>query len=77
MNFESVYGEVAKDLIHLHHIVPLNKIQKDYIANPIKDLIPVCPNCHAMLHRKEKDVYLSVDQLRKRIIKRANWPFLF
>jgi 5-methylcytosine-specific restriction enzyme A len=50
-NFESVYGERGKEFIHVHHIVPISKANNEYKVNPIKDLIPVCPNCHAMLHR--------------------------
>jgi len=68
MNFENTYGEVEKDFIHVHHIIPLHEIQQDYIVDPIKDLIPVCPNCHAMLHRKEIGAYLSIEQLRERIL---------
>jgi 5-methylcytosine-specific restriction enzyme A len=68
MNFENTYGQVGKDFIHVHHIVPLHEIQKDYIVDPIKDLIPVCPNCHAMLHRKENGAYLSIEKLRERIL---------
>lgn len=29
-----------------------------------KDLIPVCPNCHAMLHRKINGVEISTDELK-------------
>lgn len=67
-NFEKVYGEVGRNFIHVHHIKPLHTIQQDYEVDPKMDLIPVCPNCHAMLHRKEGDEYLSIDQLRNRII---------
>lgn len=69
INFEDTYGEIGEDFIHVHHIVPLYEIKKDYIVNPKEDLIPVCPNCHAMLHRKENGIYLSVGQLRERISK--------
>ena len=51
-DFEKTYGERGKEFIHVHHIVPLSEIKKEYEVDPIKDLIPVCPNCHAMLHRK-------------------------
>ena len=68
LNFENKYGEVGKDFIHVHHIIPLHQIQQDYIVDPKQDLIPVCPNCHAMLHRKENGRYLSIAQLRKRIL---------
>ena len=68
MDFQATYGEVGKDFIHVHHIIPLREIQQNYIVDPIKDLIPVCPNCHAMLHRKEKGVFLSVEKLRERVM---------
>ena len=53
MDFEKVYGEIGRGFIHVHHKVPLSSIGEEYELNPIKDLVPVCPNCHAMLHRKE------------------------
>jgi len=51
-NFQKNYGEIGKDFIHVHHLKPLSEIQQEYEVNPIQDLRPVCPNCHAMLHRK-------------------------
>jgi 5-methylcytosine-specific restriction enzyme A len=71
LDFENTYGQVGKDFIHVHHIKPLNEVKQDYVVNPKKDLIPVCPNCHAMLHRKENGVYLSIGQLRNRILKKG------
>lgn len=53
IDFERVYGEMGRGFIHVHHIVPLSSIGKEYELNPVKDLVPVCPNCHAMLHRKD------------------------
>ena len=50
MNFLKTYGEMGKNFIHIHHKKPLATIRKEYKLNPSKDLIPVCPNCHAMLH---------------------------
>jgi len=50
-NFLETYGERGRDFVHVHHIVPLATIGKSYKVNPAKDLVPVCPNCHAMLHR--------------------------
>ena len=43
---------MGKNFIHVHHIKPLSEIDKEYKINPIQDLRPVCPNCHAMLHKK-------------------------
>lgn len=52
-DFEESYGTIGRHFIHVHHVIPVSQIGADYIIDPIKDLIPVCPNCHAMLHRKD------------------------
>lgn len=49
-----IYGEAFIGKIHVHHIKPLSEIKDEYIVNPINDLIPVCPNCHMILHSKDK-----------------------
>lgn len=50
-DFEKTYGEIGKNFIHVHHIIPISQIGPGYRIDPEKDLIPICPNCHAMLHR--------------------------
>lgn len=47
-----VYGEVANTLIHVHHIIPVGSLQSPMVFDPIKDLIPLCPNCHYAAHLK-------------------------
>ena len=64
MNFEEMYGEIGKGFIHVHHIIPLNSIGKEYVVNFRNDLIPVCPNCHAMLHRTINGDSVTIEQLR-------------
>lgn len=64
-DFKAVYGDIGNGFIHVHHIVPLHTIKESYIVDPVKDLIPVCPNCHAMLHRKNE--VMAVDALKKLI----------
>lgn len=51
-DFEKTYGEVGKNYIHVHHKEPLSKIREEYELDPIRDLIPVCANCHAIIHRR-------------------------
>lgn len=51
--FGDVFGNLGEGFIHVHHIVPVSEMKESYILNPGKDLIPVCPNCHAMFHRKK------------------------
>ena len=62
-NFKNMYGKIGEDFIHVHHLTPLSKIKEEYEINPIKDLRPVCPNCHAMLHRNKET--LSIKELKK------------
>jgi hypothetical protein len=67
-NFEVVYGERGKDFIEVHHIKPLSTIGEEVSIDPEKDLLPVCSNCHRMLHRRRDNV-LSVKELKSLIKK--------
>lgn len=62
-NFVEIYGDIGEDFIHVHHVVDIATIGNEYSVDPIKDLIPVCPNCHSMLHKK-KPAYL-IDELKE------------
>lgn len=52
MSFADVYGDQAESIIHVHHLVELSTIRQRYVVDPIKDLRPVCPNCHAVIHSR-------------------------
>lgn len=67
-NFGRHFGELGEGFIHIHHIVPLSKMGESYALDPGKDLIPVCPNCHAMLHRRNP--VLLPEELRQLLRKR-------
>jgi len=67
LDFEKKYGALGKGFIHVHHIIPLNEIGDSYIIDYENDLIPVCPNCHAMLHRKINGKSLSWQELKRAI----------
>lgn len=56
---------MGKGFIHVHHIVPLHTIKSDYVVNCATDLIPVCPNCHAILHKSVKGKFLTAEELRE------------
>ncbi|MGE7811251.1 HNH endonuclease [Lysinibacillus capsici] len=62
-NFKRVFGEIGKEFIHVHHEIEISTIGEEYEINPLTDLKPICPNCHAMLH-KRKPPY-SIDELRE------------
>jgi len=66
-NFEEVYGNRGKSFIEIHHMKPLSTLDEEQIINPLTDLVPICSNCHRMIHRRKDDV-LSIEEL-KRILK--------
>ncbi|MCA7927389.1 HNH endonuclease [Burkholderia cenocepacia] len=59
-DFEKIYGERGKNFIHVHHLVPLASIGESYLLDPIRDLRPVCPNCHSMIHRTDPPCSLEI-----------------
>lgn len=63
-NFEKVYGDLGVAFIHVHHLKSLAEIGAEYELDPIRDLRPVCPNCHAVMHRKHPPY--SLEEVRQR-----------
>ena len=61
-DFREVYGGIGSDFIHVHHLTPLSEIQEEHVVDPIKDMRPVCPNCHEMIHRGIK--MLTIEELK-------------
>ena len=51
-DFEASYGVMGRGFIQVHHLKPLSEIGKEYEIDPVADLRPICPNCHAMIHRE-------------------------
>jgi 5-methylcytosine-specific restriction protein A len=62
IDFKSMYGDIGQGFIHIHHIIPISKQRGAYEVDPINDLVPLCPNCHAMAHRRTPPV--SIEELR-------------
>lgn len=52
-DFGAFYGEEMEGKIHVHHLKPLYEIGEGYEVDAINDLIPICPNCHLVIHTKE------------------------
>jgi 5-methylcytosine-specific restriction enzyme A len=59
------YGEAARGLIHVHHVRPLSAVSRRYKVDPINDLRPVCPTCHAVIHANQPEY--SIDEVRRMI----------
>jgi HNH endonuclease len=65
LDFEERYGDLGKGFIHVHHLRELSTVGPAYKVDPLDDLRPVCPNCHAMLHKVSPA--MPVEELRRRL----------
>ena len=64
-DFAETYGELGLNYIHVHHLEELSRMGGSRTVDPVKDMRPVCANCHAMLHRERPS--LSINQLKRRL----------
>lgn len=62
LDFCETYGPPGSGFIHIHHLDPLGDRQEAHLVDPSRDLVAVCPNCHAMLHQGGS--CLSITELR-------------
>lgn len=66
MSLETAYGGAGSDVVGVHHVVPPEMLGSGYQLDPITDLVPLCPNCHAMAHHQVA-VPRTVPELRSMI----------
>lgn len=69
-DFGEVYGPEFQGFIHVHHRVPVSTIGARYKVDPAKDLVPLCPNCHAIVHYGNKT--RSEDEVRQMLRQTRN-----
>lgn len=62
--FKEKYGEEFAGFIHVHHLQPLSELHEETMVDPIKDLRPVCPNCHAIIHKRRNPPY-GIEEVRE------------
>jgi 5-methylcytosine-specific restriction protein A len=59
---------MGRDVIHVHHVRPESTLGPNYRVDPIKDLRPLCPNCHAIVHCEEPP--MAPETLKERLGQR-------
>lgn len=69
-DFSEVYGRFGQGLIHVHHLRQLSEIGAEYKVDPIQDLRPVCPNCHAIIHRRKP--HYSLEEVQAMLKSQSN-----
>ena len=68
IDLRAIYGpELGTRAVHVHHIRPMaSHGGKPYKLDPKKDLVPLCPNCHNVIHKT--DPVLTPRQFVKQIL---------
>lgn len=74
LTMADLYGQAGEGVIHVHHLRELSEVGAQYEVDPIKDLRPVCPNCHAILHTSSPAT--TIKRLQKILSDRKpiQWP---
>ena len=63
--FGEMYGQIGSGYVEVHHLVPVSEMGGEYSVNPATDLVPLCANCHAIVHRRNPP--LSLGELKSLI----------
>ena len=69
-NFEKTYGQIGENFIHVHHLTQVATVGQTYEIDPIKDLRPVCPNCHSIIHRQK--IPMTIENVKQLIEENTN-----
>ncbi|MFC2113306.1 HNH endonuclease [Bacteroidota bacterium] len=64
-DFEKKYGDIGKNFIEAHHIIPVCEMGVGHKTN-VEELIMLCSNCHRMVHRRRP--WPDIDEIK-------NWRF--
>lgn len=69
-NYGNFYGEIGAGFIEVHHLKPVSESSAEYSINPVRDLRPLCANCHRIIHKTRP--VLSIEELQKIVNKARN-----
>lgn len=68
-DFGKFYGKIGEGFIEVHHRTPVSEMGGEYVVNPIEDLVPLCSNCHQIVHRETPPI--SPEKLRHLLVERG------
>lgn len=61
-DFAKTYGSRFAGYIHVHHLTPISSRKTGHELDPKRDLRPLCPNCHYVLHLRNPPY--TVEEIR-------------
>lgn len=70
MQYKDKYGAYGEDFIEMHHVTPVSKIKHGHKFDPLTDLVPVCSNCHAIIHRQK--IHRTISDVQNAIKRQSD-----
>ena len=67
LDLGQTYGPAGENYIHVHHLLPLSEIGEQYEVDPVEEMRPVCPNCHAIIHRRSPPY--EIEEVEEMMVK--------
>jgi predicted HNH restriction endonuclease len=55
-NFATQFGSYGEGYVEIHHLTPVHLMEAERVVNPIEELVPLCANCHRMVHRVDPPI---------------------
>jgi 5-methylcytosine-specific restriction protein A len=55
-DFERHYGPFGAGYVEIHHLLPVHLMDSPRVINPLEELVPLCSNCHSMVHRVDPPI---------------------
>ncbi len=71
-SFKDFYGEVGDGVIEVHHLTPVHLMEEARVVDPRTDLVPLCSNCHTIVHRVDPPFSLNALQEMVRLGRSAS-----
>ena len=62
-NFSNKYGPIGDGVVEIHHRIPVHLMQVEAVVDPRTDLVPLCSNCHTMVHKTDPPI--AVEDLKR------------
>jgi 5-methylcytosine-specific restriction protein A len=69
-DFSFTYGPLGEGVIDVHHVQPVSMVGPGTAIDPVKDLVPLCANCHRMAHQRRPAPY-SVAEIQSMLREAA------
>jgi 5-methylcytosine-specific restriction protein A len=73
-DFGKSYGAIGEGIIHVHHVNKISETDDEHEIDPIKELIPVCPNCHTVIHSRKE--MFTINEMKEIIDRRKRENFV-